>query len=51
MELTLRQCEQEASSVSSGRHAAGCERAAVTPEMAARLDKMCGNGAGLWLRM
>ena len=24
---------------------------AVTPEMALRLGKFCGNGAGLWLRM
>jgi addiction module HigA family antidote len=24
---------------------------AVTPEMAVRLGKFCGNGAGLWLRM
>jgi len=23
----------------------------VTPEMAIRLGKFCGNGAGLWLRM
>jgi addiction module HigA family antidote len=27
------------------------ERAAVTPEMAVRIGKLCGNGAGLWLRM
>jgi len=27
------------------------ERAAVTPEMALRLGKVCGNGPGLWLRM
>ena len=25
--------------------------AAVTPEMAVRLGKFCGNGPGLWLRM
>jgi len=24
---------------------------AVTPEMAVRLGKFCGNGAGIWLRM
>ena len=27
------------------------EKAAITPEMAVRLGKFCGNGAGLWLRM
>lgn len=27
------------------------EKAAVTPEMAVRLGKLCGNGAGIWLRM
>ncbi len=32
-------------------HAVLSERASVTPEMAARLGKLCGNGAGLWLRM
>jgi len=26
-------------------------RTAVTPEMAVRLGKLCGNGPGLWLRM
>ena len=26
-------------------------RTAVTPEMAVRLGKFCGNGPGLWLRM
>jgi addiction module HigA family antidote len=24
---------------------------AISPEMAVRLGKMCGNGAGLWIRM
>ncbi len=32
-------------------HAILAERAAVTPERAARLGKLCGNGAGLWLRL
>src|SRR5258708_5607007 len=27
------------------------ERASLTPEMAIRLGKFCGNGPGLWLRM
>lgn len=32
-------------------HAILAETAAVTPEMAARLGKLCGNGAGFWLRL
>ncbi len=27
------------------------ERSAVTPEMALRIGKLCGNGGGVWLRM
>jgi addiction module HigA family antidote len=27
------------------------EQSAVSPEMAVRLGKLCGNGPGLWLRM
>jgi antitoxin HigA-1 len=27
------------------------EKVSVTPEMAARLGRFCGNGAGIWLRM
>ena len=32
-------------------HAIVSERASITPEMALRIGKMCGNGPGLWLRM
>lgn len=32
-------------------HAVLAEKAAVTPAMAVRLGKLCGNGASLWLRM
>lgn len=32
-------------------HAILAERAAVSPEMAIRLGKLCGNGPDLWLRM
>lgn len=32
-------------------HAILAERTAVTPEMAVRLGKFCGNGPDLWLRM
>jgi addiction module HigA family antidote len=32
-------------------HAVLAEKAAVSPEMAVRLGKFCGNGAGFWLRL
>jgi addiction module HigA family antidote len=32
-------------------HGILAERNAVSPEMAARLGKLLGNGAGVWLRM
>lgn len=32
-------------------HGILAERHGVTPEMAARLGKLCGDGAGIWLRM
>lgn len=32
-------------------HAILSEKSAVTPEMAVRLGKFCGDGPGIWLRM
>lgn len=32
-------------------HSILAERSAVSPEMAVRLGKFCGNGAGFWLRV
>jgi addiction module HigA family antidote len=32
-------------------HAILAERSSITPDMALRLGKLCGNGPGLWLRM
>ncbi|MBV9249534.1 MAG: HigA family addiction module antidote protein [Acetobacteraceae bacterium] len=32
-------------------HAILAERAGITPEMAVRIGKFCGNGPTLWLRM
>ena len=32
-------------------HRIMAEKVSVTPEMAARLGRFCGNGPGLWLRM
>ena len=32
-------------------HAILSEKSSITPEMAVRLGKFCGNGPGIWLRM
>ena len=32
-------------------HSILAERSAISPEMAVRLGRFCGNGAGFWLRM
>jgi antitoxin HigA-1 len=32
-------------------HRIMAEKVSITPEMAARLGRFCGNGSGLWLRM
>lgn len=32
-------------------HRVLAEKAAVSPEMALRIGKFCGNGPGIWLRM
>ena len=32
-------------------HAILTEKASITPAMAMRIGKLCGNGPGLWLRM
>jgi len=32
-------------------HSILAQRSAVSPEMAVRLGRFCGNGSGLWLRM
>ena len=32
-------------------HAILSERASITPDMAVRIGKFCGNGPGLWLAM
>ena len=32
-------------------HRIMAEKVAITPEMAVRLGRFCGNGPGLWLRM
>ena len=32
-------------------HGILAEKHAITPEMAVRIGKLCGNGPGIWLRM
>lgn len=32
-------------------HRIMAEKVSITPQMAVRLGRFCGNGAGLWLRM
>ena len=32
-------------------HRIMAEKVSITPEMAARLSQLCGNGPGIWLRM
>ncbi len=32
-------------------HAVLAEKTALTPEMAVRVGKLCGNGPGVWVRM
>ncbi|MFZ2059731.1 MAG: HigA family addiction module antitoxin [Candidatus Binatus sp.] len=32
-------------------HRIMAEKVSITPEMAARLGRFCGNGPGIWLRM
>ncbi len=51
LRLTVTETAQKLGVSRQTLHAVLAERASVTPEMAARLGKLCGNGAGLWLRM
>ncbi len=49
--LSVTQAAQHLGITRQTLHAILGERASVTPEMALRLGKLCGNGPGLWLRM
>ena len=51
LRLTVTEVAQKLGVSRQTLHSVLSERASVTPEMAARLGKLCGNGAGLWLRM
>ncbi len=51
LELTVKDAAEKLGVSRQTLHAILAEKAAVTPEMAVRLGKLCGNGPGLWLRM
>lgn len=49
--LTVTEAARQLGVSRQALHAILGQRAAVSPEMAVRLGKFCGNGAELWLRM
>ncbi len=51
LRLTVTDAAKELGIARQTLHRILAERAAVTPEMAVRLGKFCGNGPGLWLRL
>ncbi len=51
MKVTISQAAREMSVSRQSLHKILAGERAVTPEMAVRLGKLCGNGPGLWLRM
>jgi addiction module HigA family antidote len=51
LRLTVKDAAEKLGVSRQTLHAILSERSAVTPEMAVRLGKLCGDGAGIWLRM
>jgi addiction module HigA family antidote len=51
LRLTVKEAAEKLGVSRQTLHAILSEKSAVTPEMAVRLGKFCGNGADLWLRM
>ena len=51
LELSVREAAEKLGISRQMLHGILAERHAVTPEMAARLGKLCGNGPDVWLRM
>jgi len=51
LELTVSEAARQLGISRQALHAILAERAAVSPEMAVRLGRFCGNGPELWLRM
>lgn len=51
LDLTVTEAAEKLGVSRQTLHAILSEKAAVTPAMAVRLGKLCGNGPGIWLRM
>ncbi len=51
MKVTISQAAREMSVSRQSLHKILAGERAITPEMALRLGKLCGNGPGIWLRM
>jgi addiction module HigA family antidote len=51
LRLTVKAAAEQLGVSRQTLHANLAERSAVTPEMAVRLGKLCGDGAGIWLKM
>ena len=51
IKVTISQAAREMSVSRQSLHKILAGERAITPEMAVRLGKFCGNGPGLWLRM
>ena len=51
LELSVAEAAQRLGVSRQALHNITSERASISPEMAARLGKLCGNGPGLWLHM
>ena len=51
MGLSVAQAAEEMGVTRQTLHRVLAERTAISPEMAVRLGKFCGNGGSLWLRM
>lgn len=51
LELTVAEAARQLRISRQMLHSILAERSAISPEMAVRLGRFCGNGSGFWLRM
>lgn len=51
LELSVSEAARQLGVTRQTLHRIMAEKASITPEMAVRLGRFCGNGPGLWLRM